>query len=287
VKIVAVVGSVNVDLVVTVERLPAVGETVTGGTFAMHHGGKGGNQAVAAARAGARVAMVGAVGDDEHGAAARAAFAAEGVDTTLLEVIPGEATGVALIAVDRAGANQIVVASGANHRLDHLPGLPQGDGVLLVGFEVVDEVVSQAVAAARTRGWPVVVNPAPARPLPVCLRASGAILVPNEGELGVLGGDAAALRELTGGPVVVTLGAAGARLVDGDRDVLVPALAVEAVDTTGAGDTFAGVLAAALAEGRELPAAVRRAVTAASLSVRAPGARSGMPARAEIDRLAG
>jgi ribokinase len=272
-SIVVVVGSVNVDLVVTVDRLPAPGETVTGGTFAIHHGGKGANQAVAAARAGAPVTMIGAVGDDDNGVAARAVLAAEGVDTALIRVLPGEMTGVALIAVDRAGANQIAVASGANHRFDGLPQLPQGEGVLLVGFEVVDAVVAEAVAVARGRGWPIIVNPAPARELPAALRASGAILVPNDGEAALLGGDARALAAVTGGPVVVTMGADGARLIDGDRDVRVAAPEVVAVDTTGAGDVFAGVLAASLADGLELEAAVRRAVAAASRAVTVPGAR--------------
>ncbi len=272
-SIVVVVGSVNVDLVVTVDRLPAPGETVTGGTFAIHHGGKGANQAVAAARAGAAVTMVGAVGDDDNGASARAALAAEGVDTSLVRVLPGEMTGVALIAVDRAGANQIAVASGANHRFDGLPQLPQGEGVLLVGFEVVDAVVAEAVAVARGRGWPIIVNPAPARELPAALRASGAILVPNDGEAALLGGDARALAAVIGGPVVVTMGADGARLIDGDRDVRVAAPEVVAVDTTGAGDVFAGVLAASLADRLELEAAVRRAVAAASRAVTVPGAR--------------
>jgi ribokinase len=287
VAVVVVVGSVNVDLVVTAERLPAPGETVAGGEFAVHQGGKGGNQAVAAARAGAAVEMVGAVGADDYGAGALAALGAEGIGTTLFQVVADAATGVALIAVDRSGANQIVVASGANHRLAHVPPLPAGDGVVLVGFEVTDDVVTEAVAAARDRGWPVIVNPAPARPLPAALRGSGAILVPNEGEAAVLGGgDPHALAAITGGPVVVTLGAAGARVIDAEGVLDVPAPIVDAVDTTGAGDTLAGVLAASLAAGLPLPAAVRRAVAAASLSVTRPGARDGMPRAAEIARLA-
>jgi ribokinase len=283
--VVVTVGSVNVDLVVTVDRLPRPGETVAGGEFGVHHGGKGGNQAVAAARAGATVLMVAAIGDDANGASARAALEAEGVDTRFLAVA-GAPTGVALIVVDRGGANQIAVASGANHLLECVPPLPDGDGVVLLSFEVPDPVITAAVEAARESRWRLVVNPAPARPLPPALHGSGAILVPNEGEAEVLAADPAALAALTGGPVVVTLGAAGARVIDGERAYTVPAPRVEAVDTTGAGDTLTGVLAASIAAGLAFEAAVRRAVAAASLSVTVPGARGGMPRSAEIDRLA-
>jgi ribokinase len=282
---VVVVGSVNVDLVVTVARLPVPGETVTGGEFAVHHGGKGGNQAVAAARAGASVRMVAALGDDANGASAREALEVEGIDTSGLQVAAAP-TGVALIVVERSGANQIAVASGANHLLDHLPPLPEGPGVVLISFEVPDPVISAAVAAARARSWPLVVNPAPARPLPTVLHGSGAILVPNEGEAGLLASGVDGLAALTGGPVVITLGAEGARVIDGPRDYRVPAPPVDAVDTTGAGDTLTGVLAASIAAGIDLEAAVRRAVVAASLSVTVPGARGGMPRGSEIDRLA-
>ncbi|MEA2267560.1 MAG: ribokinase, partial [Solirubrobacteraceae bacterium] len=170
--IVLVVGSVNVDLVVAVERLPAPGETVTGGRFARHGGGKGANQAIAAARAGARVRFVGAVGRDELGDAAVRELEAEGVDCRGVARLAGEPTGVALIAVDDAGRNQIAVASGANAGVD--AALVQaalggdalaGEGVCLLGFEIPDDAVVAAASAAAAAGWRIVLNPAPARAL--------------------------------------------------------------------------------------------------------------------------
>src|SRR3954468_10360955 len=161
---VVVVGSINVDLVVSVARLPAAGETVLGGRFARHGGGKSANQAVAAARLGADVALIGAVGDDELGEAAIAELAAEGIDVTGVTRVD-EATGVALIVVDAAGENQIAIAAGANGALaaEHVPAL-DGAGVLLLGFEVPDAVVVAAARAAA--GWTVILNPAPPRAIP-------------------------------------------------------------------------------------------------------------------------
>jgi ribokinase len=279
---VVVVGSINTDLVVAVERLPTAGETVTGGTFARHGGGKGANQAVAAARLGAAVVMVGAVGDDDLGAQALEELASEGVDVSHVVRMTGVATGVASIVVDAAGENQIAVASGANARLaaEHVPdelfdGPP---GVVLLSHEVGDAPLAAAARAAS--GWTLVLNPAPAREIAV----RGAIATPNASEAERLTGEAeprAAARALarrTGAPVLVTLGARGALL--GDEQI--PAPQVHAVDTTGAGDTFNGALAAQLAAGRELADAARFAVAAAALSTRAAGARGGMPRRDEV-----
>ena len=281
-----VVGSVNVDLTVVVDRLPGPGETVTGGRFARGHGGKGANQAVAARRAGAEVVLVGAVGDDDHGTWARAALEAEGVELRRLRALPGEATGVALIAVDVDGANQIAVASGANARVDprdaadavgELAGPRAG---VLLSFEVPDAPLLAAARAAAAAGLPVVVNPAPARELLRELVACGPVLTPNEPEAAELTGqpdprDAArALAELTAAPVVMTLGAAGALVAEpGGGEATVPAPQVRVVDTTGAGDAFGGVLAAGLAARRTLQEAVEAAVQAASRSVTTPGAR--------------
>jgi ribokinase len=282
---VLVVGSVNVDLVVTLERLPRPGETVTGGRFARHGGGKGANQAVAAARAGATVRFVGAVGDDDLGAEAVAELEAEGIDVAALVRVPGEATGVALIAVDAEGRNQIAVASGANARVDGalvdaaLARAPLGpDDVCLLGFEVPDDAVVAAARAAAAAGARVALNPAPARELPAAL-PPGVVLVPNALEAAALSGEddpgraGRALHARTGAPVLVTLGADGALLVDGDAATALPAPAVEVVDTTGAGDVLCGVLAAGLAAGERLEDAARRAVEAASASVRSAGAR--------------
>lgn len=285
-------GSVNVDLAVAVDRLPAPGETVTGGTFAQHHGGKGANQAVAAARLGASVTFVGAVGDDEFGVAARNALRVEGVNVDGLITLPGVGTGTALIVVDRNGENQIAVASGANRAFggeiwsSHTPG----GGVFLTGFEVNDSAIVAGAGAAVSAGIPVVVNPAPAREPSIALLATRPILVPNEGEAETLTGkrdpaDAArALSDRSRAPVVVTLGARGALLVGDNGVQSVAAPEVDAVDTTGAGDTFVGALAAELSVGRPLIDAARFAVHAASLSVRVRGARDGMPRRDQVER---
>ena len=303
---VVVGGSVNVDLVVSVGRLPRAGETVAGGTFARHGGGKGANQAVAAARAGAAVAMVGAVGDDDLGGEALAELAAEGIDTSHVARLEGVPTGVAAIVVDEAGENQIAVASGANAALDAaavepaltallahepgggLPGPGAGTprGVVLLGNEVPEEVVVAGLRAARAAGWLVVLNPAPARPAGADL--DGVVLTPNADEARELAGEddvEAAARTLAGrtsAPVLVTLGADGALLLDAGERQRLPVPAVSVVDTTGAGDTVNGALAAELAAGRPLGEAVRFALAAAALSTTAPGARTGMPRRDEV-----
>jgi ribokinase len=278
-----VVGSVNLDLVVRTATLPGPGETVTGGTFERHGGGKSANQAVAAAREGATVRMVGAVGSDDLGDEAVADLAGEGVDVSAVARVTAP-TGVALIAVDEAGENQIAVASGANNELTPaaveaaLAGAEPG-GVVLIGLEVPDAPVLAAARAGRAAGLQVVLNPAPARPLPDELLELGPLLTPNEPEAAALSGEAdpeaaaRALTKRTGAPVVVTIGPAGALLADGDALERIPAPKVEAVDTTGAGDAFNGALAAALADGAELGDAVRAAVAAAADSVRRPGAR--------------
>jgi ribokinase len=278
-----VVGSVNADLVVRLSRLPAPGETVSGGTFERHHGGKSANQAVAAVRLGTSVAFVGAVGDDDFGADAVAALEREGIDCSGVARLDDAPTGVALIAVDEAGENQIAVASGANARLAG-PAVPPEACIVLLGLEVPDEAV---LAAARAAGdVRIVLNPAPARPLPDELLDLGPILTPNEAEARTLTGEpdaqaaARALTQRTGAPVVVTLGARGA-LVDGQ--VIAPP-PVQVVDTTGAGDTFTGALAAELAAGADIRGAARFATAAAALSTQAAGAREGMPDRAAVER---
>jgi len=283
---VIVVGSINADLVVRAERLPGPGETVAGGEFSRHGGGKGANQAVAAARMGARVTLVGAVGDDDLGAEALEALAAEGIDVSAVSRLAGVPTGVALIAVSADGENQIAVASGANAALDPdavaAAVRAAGDGLVLVNHEVSEAVV---LAGASAAPGVVVLNPAPARPLADELCALGPLLTPNASEAAEISGDrdpeaaARALAERTGAPVLVTIGADGVLLLDGGGAERLPAPAVEVVDTTGAGDTFNGALAAELAAGADLRAAAVVAVAAASLSTRAAGARDGMPRR--------
>jgi ribokinase len=288
---VVVFGSINVDLVVAVDRLPAPGETVLGGRFMTHDGGKGANQAVAAARAGASVTIVGSVGEDAYGSAAIDALAAEGIDVGRVRRVP-DPTGVALIAVGPRGENQIVVAPGANHAVmpEHVIEdlLSEGD-VLVTNHEIPMPTVVAAVRAARAAGATAVLNPAPAHALPAELLALGPILTPNEHELIVaIGNDepAAALDELArrnAGPIIVTQGPAGALLAHGERRERFDGFRPPApVDSTGAGDTFCGVLATWLAEGRSLDEAIDAANAAGAMSVAVAGAREGMPSRADL-----
>ena len=289
---VVVVGSVNADLVVTVRQLPRGGETVSGGTFARHGGGKGANQAVAAARAGARVALVGAVGADDLGDDARRELAAEGIDVSAVQRLDDVATGVALIVVDERGENQIAVASGANAALTAeavraaLPPLLTGRGVVLLGHEVQAETVAAGAEAARAAGWQVILNPAPARGLIDAVE--GIVLTPNADEARALTGEddieaaARALQLRTNAPVLVTVGAHGALLLDAGTPTHLPAPDVDVVDTTGAGDAVNGALAAQLAAGEPLHDAVRFALAAASLSTCVAGARAGMPRRDDV-----
>jgi ribokinase len=292
---VLVVGSVNADLVVAVARLPAPGETVTGGRFARHGGGKSANQAVAAARLGAAVALVAAVGDDDLGAEALAELEREGVGVGGVARLAGVPTGVALIVVDDAGENQIAVASGANAELDAAaveaaPGGVGAHAVVLLGLEVPDAAVLAGARAGAAGGARLVLNPAPARPLGDELLRLGPVLTPNAAEARALTGTAdaeaagRALSARTGAAAVVTLGARGALLVEpGGTAERIPAEHVQVVDTTGAGDAFNGALAAELAAGAPLPEAARLAVRAAGLACRAEGARTAMPRRTDLD----
>lgn len=284
---VLVVGSINVDLVVRAAQLPAPGQSVSGGVFAQFHGGKGANQAVAAARAGATVTMVGAVGDDEYGRGALADLESEGVDVSRVAVMSGESSGLALIAVDERGANQIVVAPGANAALgaaaveQALSGFePRPGSVAVLSFELGDDAIVAAARFAAAREMRLLVNPAPARRLPAPLVAQAPIMLPNEGEAATMTGmsnpraAAHALATTTNAPVIVTLGAAGALICEpGGAQENLPAPKVEVVDTTGAGDAFVGALAAHLAAGTTLREAAAAAVQAASKSVTSAGAR--------------
>jgi ribokinase len=286
-----VVGSINHDLVVAVERLPGPGETVMGGELAEHDGGKGANAAAAAGRLGARVWLAGATGGDARGERARDALAAAGVDIGQVSVLDDVPTGVAVVAVDAAGENQILVAPGANAEVAEplveqaLAAVP-ADAVL-VSCEIPDDAVAAAVRGARARGLPCVLNPAPARPSLLELAALAPVLTPNRAEAarlaGVDGPEAAGagLAARTGAPVVVTLGAEGALLVaPGGAVRHFPARVADVVDTTGAGDAFNGALAWRLALGAALEDAVPYAVAAAGLAVGTPGARAPLTAAA-------
>lgn len=288
---IAVLGSANMDLVATVDRAPGRGETVTGRTFTTVPGGKGANQALAAARGGGDVAFLGAVGDDEFGRRVTALLADAGIDVSGLAV-SDRPTGTAHITVDATGDNSIVVVPGANGTVTsltdaHRAAIDAAD-LLMMQLELPLPLVTEAARYARSRGVRVVLTPAPAVALPAELLAAVDVLVPNEHEAALLAGvddpvDAARSLAAGGGDVVVTLGGRGALRVSGGAETAVPAFPVEAVDTTAAGDTFAGVLAVGLADGLDWPDALRRASAAAALSVQRPGASSSMPDRAEID----
>jgi ribokinase len=293
------VGSLNMDLVVHTRSLPAPGETVTGGSFQMTAGGKGGNQAVAAARAGASVVLIGAVGADDFGARLLEGLAAEGVDTTGVSILQGTASGVAAIVVDERGENQIAVASGANHELEAadveraFEELDLSEARCAVfSLELRDEVLVAGAELAVERGMAVVVNPAPARPLPPALVGVGPILTPNRGEAAALTGHedpamaAEALAGSTGAPALVTAGPQGAFVAGEGRATQIRPPSVEVLDTTGAGDAFTGVLGAGLARDWPLDRAARWATVAATLSVRGAGARGAMPTASEIEAMA-
>ena len=291
--VVAILGAINVDLVVSGAPLPSPGETVTGGVFAQHNGGKGGNQAVAAARAiprGAmltvpfptpRVWMLGAVGGDQLGVAAQEALRDSGVQTDHVVVKSGASTGVALIAVGSDGENQISVAPGANDTLEPRDAVDALESirpdVLLASLEVPERTVRAAVEWGHDHGVTTVLNPAPPRPWARDLATLSTYVTPNEHESESLG---ATPRDVV---VIETRGAAGAVIHHPDgTEEQISAPPVDVVDTTGAGDCFNGVLAASLAWGTDLAAAVRDAVLAASLSVGTAGAREGMPIAAVI-----
>jgi len=293
---VTVVGSLNEDVLVRVDRLPGRGETVVGTDVVLAPGGKGANQAAAAARLGPGVAMVGRVGDDAAGERQRRALQDAGVAVAALRTTPEAPPGAATIPVEEgSGENLIVVVPGANGRVApsdvEVPVVRDAD-VVLLQLEIPLDAVSAAAGAARGT---VVLTPAPPRALPAALLDRVGVLVPNEHELTQLAEeparerDAAELaslaRRVSSRTVVVTLGARGALLVpeDGAPVLLQTPPDVVPVDTTGAGDCFSGALAQALAAGRSLPEAVRWAVTAAALSTTGPGARGALPDAAAVE----
>lgn len=295
---IVVVGSSNTDMVIGSDHLPSPGETVLGGRFLMAAGGKGANQAVAAARLGADVSLVARVGADVFGDQAVAGFEREGIATRFVVRDPQAPSGVALILVDEAGENLISVAPGANARLrgadvEAARDTIEAAAILLLQLEVPLEAVRTAARIAAVAGAQVILDPAPARELDDDLLAQVSILTPNESEAQRLTGievtdeasvarAAAVLHSRGVEAVVVTLGSSGCYLLtEGDR-TLIEAPRVDAIDTTAAGDTFNGALAWQLAEGAPLPAAVRMACRAAAVSVTRRGAQPSMPTPAEL-----
>ena len=289
---VIVVGSVNIDLVAVGGRMPRPGETVTMERFAEVQGGKGGNQASAAAALGARVHFIGAVGSDHWGDAARADLAGRGIDVSGLATVDGP-TGVAIILVDDGGENSIAIVPGANAAVSPaaveaaLAAIDADDAVLVACLEIPLESVVAAAHAAVDRGWRLVLNPAPARELPPELVAASTVITPNETEVEALGG-VEALLAAGAGAVVVTRGGDGTELhpAGGAATRIAPSRA-EVVDTTGAGDAFTAALAVALANGRELPDAVAWASAAGAIATEGFGARGSLATAAQVEeRLA-
>jgi ribokinase len=298
---IVVVGSLNMDLIISAPRIPAPGETIIGHGFHTAAGGKGANQAVAAARLGAQVSMVGRVGNDAYGQTQLSNLAADDVDTTFIKVDPETHTGVALITVDDAGENSIVVSSGANWQVsaadvDDAEATVASADMLLLQLETQLEVVDRAIELAARHAVPVVLNPAPARPVPLELLRRVTYLIPNESETALLADQPVAnlesardaarrLRQTGVGTVVLTLGGQGAFLIAEGQEEHVPAFPVKVVDTTAAGDAFVAGFAVAVASGQSLLEAVRFAAAAGSLATTTLGAQPSLPALEMVNQL--
>lgn len=295
---IVVVGSFNTDLVSYLQRMPRPGETVHGDTFATGAGGKGSNQAVAAARLGAEVTFIGRVGSDVFANLAYDIWDAEGVSRDYVIQDPNHATGVAPILVDSQGENMIVVVLGANLNIqpsdiDAAKDRIAAADVLLAQLEINLDMTAYALKTAKKLGITTILNPAPATPLSSDMMQLADYLTPNETELETLSGQAgqdatARARSLLtrdGQTAVVTLGAQGAQIVSQNQSVRLETFEVDVVDTTGAGDAFNAGLAVALAEGKDLRAAVRFANATAALSVTKLGTARSAPRRAEVDAL--
>jgi len=290
---IVVVGSANTDMVVKSPRIPGPGETVIGGEFLLAAGGKGANQAVAAARLGADVTFVACLGNDVFGDQAIAGYQHEGIDTTYIVRDPEAASGVALIVVDAHGENSIAVASGANARLSAADVERAADricraDVLLVQLEVPMEAVRKAIELAHSAGVPVILNPAPAQEVDPDLLRMVTLATPNEHEIRVVVGrqdpDAAISAMLKAGTqtVLVTIGKRGVLWASGATRTRIPAFEVQAVDTTAAGDAFSGGLACAVGRGEPFANAIRYANAVAALSVTRMGAQHSLPTAEQV-----
>lgn len=298
-KKLVVIGSVNADHVLRVAKFARPGETVTGHGYQVIPGGKGANQAVAAARLGANIAFIACVGDDSFGQSMIGKFQSDGIDTDAVMTVPDTPTGIALIQIAASGENSIAISAEANRRLTpealgrHQHLLREADTVLMQ-LESPLETIQMAARRARAAGATVVLNPAPARPLPDSLLADLVVLTPNETEAERLTGvavesasdaeRAAKVLHAKGVKlVIITRGARGAYYSGPDGSRLVKGFRVQAVDTTAAGDTFNGALVAGLQDGLDMDAAVRLANAAAAISVTRIGAQTSIPDRREVD----
>lgn len=297
-KKICVIGSLNVDLTIRMDRFHLPGETITGESFDTYAGGKGGNQAVAAAKLGATVLMVGKLGDDAYGAFYRDNLEQSGVLTALVETVPHTPSGIALIEVDGKGENRIIIVPGANALVDEdqidrlLPSLLAYD-IFLLQLEIPMDTVCYAAHILHKAGKCVILDPAPAVPLPDCLLEDVDYITPNVIELSLLAstgtvreteeGMANTLLQRGARAVIAKLGDKGCLYVDEKSVVQVGGFAVPVVDTTAAGDSFNAALAVALAEGKEVASALRFANAAGALSVAAAGAQSAMPCHADVE----
>ncbi len=296
-----VLGSINVDHVIRVPYFPKAGETLTGYGYQIAYGGKGANQAVAAARVGAKVSFIGAIGDDQIGQTMKQAFEQEGIDTSAICVIPNQSTGLAMIQVADSGENSIVISAGANADLSeslveqHKSQIEQAD-ILLMQLESPLQAVTLATKFAKSAGVKVVLNPAPAQPLPDSLLSHIDIITPNETEAEILTGikvtdeQTAAVaanhfHQLGIETVLITLGSKGVYYSEKGQGEIIPGFRVDAVDTTAAGDTFNGAFVTALLEGKSAKDAIRFAHAAAAISVTRMGAQTAIPNRKEVEQF--
>jgi ribokinase len=287
---IVVIGSASMDLVVTSTKRPGAGETVLGDSFKTVPGGKGANQAVAAARLGAEVTMIGCVGEDSFGETILSNLQANGVITEHVEPVTGVESGTAHIILAE-GDNSIVVVKAANDRItpeyvDQAAEVIQAADIVLIQQEIPEETVVHVSELCARYQVPLMLNPAPARPVPSVVIERAAYITPNEHEAAILFGEGPLGDVLRRYPnkLIVTEGKRGVRYFDGNEEVVVPGYKVEAVDTTGAGDTFNGAFAVALSEGMSMADSLRFANRAASLSVMKFGAQGGMPSRLEVER---
>lgn len=299
---IAIIGSVNMDLVVNLPEIPKPGETTKGGVFMQNPGGKGGNQAVAAAKVGSQVCFVGCVGDDGFGPQLRALLDESGVDTRCLQTVPGQTSGIALIEVDQEGRNSIAVASGANNaittaQIDRCRDVIAQAAIAVFQLEIPMEVNLYAMQAAKAAGCVTLLNPAPAAQLPPEMIANADILTPNEFELGRITGMPsgteaeieAAARELQARGVkivLVTMGSRGVLYLEGDTCRVIPANRVQAVDTTAAGDAFLGGFAHQYELTRDVEQAIHFGQRVAAYAVQHHGAQQSMPTAAQLEAQA-
>lgn len=296
-----VVGSINMDLVAQVDRLPQPGETRTGKSYGTYPGGKGANQAVALARLGADTTMAGKIGDDVFGSSYQETFSAEGVDSSIVEVEAGISTGVAVIEVDETGENHIIIVPGANGPMDrayvdrHIERIAEADFVLFQ-LEIPRDTISYTLELLKNRKPTTILDPAPAQKLPRELLGGVDLITPNESEAESLTGIAVtdqaaageagkALMEAGASRVIIKAGPAGAYIIDEKGVVKVEGFEVDVVDTTAAGDSFNAGLAYALGEGYSIQAAARYANAVAAVACTGFGAQSAMPRRADLRDL--